>query len=42
MNISQIVAPESLELARGMISRKVEKKLTSFYELGINSKGGVA
>jgi PAS domain S-box-containing protein len=40
MNLSQVVAPGSLELARLMISRKVEGELSSFYEVEIIAKGG--
>ncbi|HXF42786.1 MAG TPA: PAS domain S-box protein [Pyrinomonadaceae bacterium] len=41
MNVSQVVAPEYLELAREMISRKLQGSGPTSYELEIISKSGV-
>jgi PAS domain S-box-containing protein len=40
MNIGQVVVPEHLERARGMIARKQSDEVSTIYELDIISKGG--
>ena len=40
LNVAQIVAPEYLELALEMLTRKAEEKTTSAYELKIVAKDG--
>jgi diguanylate cyclase (GGDEF)-like protein/PAS domain S-box-containing protein len=40
LNIAQVVAPEYLNTARGMISRKVERDAPTIYELEIIAKEG--
>ena len=38
LNIEQLIVPEMLELARTMIARKMEDKVTTFYEIEIFTK----
>jgi diguanylate cyclase (GGDEF)-like protein/PAS domain S-box-containing protein len=40
MNVVQVVAPEYLELVRGMIARKVDEQVQTLYQLEIISKDG--
>lgn len=40
MNIAQVVVPDQLEKARGMIARKTSEDVSTVYELDINDKEG--
>ena len=40
MNIAQVVVPDQLEKARGMIARKTSEDASTVYELDINAKDG--
>ena len=40
MNIAQVVVPDQLEKARGMIARKTSEDVSTVYELDINDKDG--
>jgi PAS domain S-box-containing protein len=40
MNIAQVVVPDHLEKARGMIARKTSEDVSTVYELDINAKDG--
>ncbi|HEV2912090.1 MAG TPA: PAS domain S-box protein [Pyrinomonadaceae bacterium] len=40
MNIAQVVAPEHIEKARGMIALKTNEDVSTVYELDINARGG--
>jgi diguanylate cyclase (GGDEF)-like protein/PAS domain S-box-containing protein len=40
MNVTRVVAPEYLELARGMIARKMDEQVQTLYQLEIITKDG--